>query len=142
MKQVSTIRKSAKLATGLVVAAAAVFLTHVAMADDCPWSSFINCPATNGTNSIGCWVNGGQVGTISCTTDTSKTPPRLALLTATSTVDVDGQATCDGNVVRWTVAHSPDPNPQPPFPSAGRFCVTAFTNVACRGANIPDHCGP
>jgi hypothetical protein len=150
----NTLSTSFKRATaGMLLAAATVCLTGVAVAYDCPWSTNATCSTCfNGScsqigTSTQCYGNGGLLGSASCMNDTRMEAHgptvvfRRGSASAVSTVDVQGRVTYQTGTgpatIYWTVPH-----PVAPDPSNSDYRITSGValSAACRGVNVPQPC--
>lgn len=132
-----------KLVTCTILAGAAVLLTRVAVAYDCPWSNGATCGTTDNPDlRMHCYGNNGDLGYVTCWNDTVCLPGQgcssghgHAKLTATSTVDLQGTAMCGSTVQYWTAAQGTSSQID-----CAPGIVAVGPPVKCRGINVPQSC--
>ena len=140
--------KVIKVATGVVLTGAALFLTREALAidDDCPTGTTVNCGNPGYGPSGWCYGNGTPIGHVECKNQV--TMPLFVQgtgkLVATSTLNVTGDATCTsiGGVphhMSWSTSNHPtQQNPDPVTVLA--TCSGTISLASCHGIHSPVQC--
>jgi hypothetical protein len=148
-------KRPMRVAAATVLMGAAVLMTRAAVAHDCPRSPSAVCferwggtVVTYGAATHCRTGNGTSIGTVTCgitrnvivpVSPPTTTTYSSAMVTATSTVQIQGRMLCNGAAKTWSIIPSADPNHPPVSHSADCFGAP-ITNVTCQGLAVQVPC--